>query len=88
MDFMGLFDFDGTVDKSDAAVRALQAVQASARKKKHAAFLLRVMSAALETSADDELERTQEAADDITEIETASFDVEFEPEVFAEELED
>jgi len=74
--FDNLFDFEGTASKSDAAIRALQAVQASARKKKHEAFLLRVMSAALETAADDELSRIKDAAEDLTvDLQYASLEV-------------
>jgi len=89
--FDDLFDFEGTAGKSDEAIRALQAVQASAKKKKHEAFLLRVMSAALETAADDELDRMKRAADDLTDFALGGLDVSFQTPregLFEEVLED
>lgn len=63
--FDNLFEFDETVNTMDGAVKAMQAVQASARRKRHAGFLLRVMAAALETTAEDEVDRLADACDDI-----------------------
>lgn len=89
--FDNLFAFEETAGRSDAAIRALQAVQASAKKKKHEAFMLRVMAAALETTADDELRRMKRAADDLTDFAIGGMDVSFDsaPEMLYEEtLED
>lgn len=87
IDFGKLYDFGGTVEKSDAAVRAMQAVQASARRKKHEAMLLRILAAALETAANDEVQRLQDAANDIAVLEVLADDITFQtvPEELVEE---